>query len=155
MQCVPYRLVRHELPKGAPHLDLFLLIYAKEFLYSYEIEAGFEEKFIQKKKKKPKNSEVALWGILSGDTRGLETASPSLAIEAKQGPNPPLASQEQGGCSLWNVLSKPRHRLHYWSYSGPIPGERGLIKNLGYGKFFYDPEEFDLCSFNWKLKLAL
>ena len=139
--CTPYRLVLHEgREANLSHLDLFLLAYGKDFLYSYEISIAFMQNFTEKQRERSisAHAEIPLWASLlnrRGEKKEEKTAKVFISLTpiTEEG-----QSQKEGreGTPFWGALPKASHRLHYWSYSGPISNRRGSIRSLGYGKLF-------------------
>ena len=148
----PFRLALHEYPQErVSHLDLFLLLYGKGFLSTYEISTDFAEDFEKKRKENIRagSIEVSLWAAgpaeraKSKEQRGEKSIRISLSPILTPIPMKARNSQKERSTEslLWKAFSKSQHRLHYWNYSGPLSGERGVLKGLGYGKLFYKSKE--------------
>ena len=116
---VPYRLALHQVPRKKAHLDFFLLKYASNYLYTYELK------------------------LISHSLTELQKHP--LVLQKKLNlfsENKPKTKDNL----LFSCFRKPNHRLLYWHYTGNISKNRGFIQTVTFGGFFYNKDSFSFPS---------
>ena len=112
---LPCRIVRHDLPDGDSHLDIFIehpSLLESELLLTYEISGTAQNILLQAIRSNPDSAVV----LQEWDEKKLINYTEKFPIiEARR---------------------KKNHRLLYREYEGPLSGNRGNIVEIARSQFF-------------------